>query len=167
TSYGKTIAIDAGSGAVLWTFTPSGYSSWAGSYRITNSSPVADPSRLYVYSAAPDGKIHKLAISNGDDVGSGGWPVSITMNPGRGLAVQSGKDGKLRLLALRRLSGKRGRTGGELQTVSTPGGQGLFSAPAVWRHRVYVATGDGVWCYALVRGRLKIAWKRGSAGTSP
>src|SRR5204862_4082406 len=51
TSYGKTIAIDAGSGAVLWTFTPSGYSSWAGSYRITNSSPVADPSRLYVYSA--------------------------------------------------------------------------------------------------------------------
>jgi hypothetical protein len=309
TSYGKTIAIDAGSGSILWTFTPSGYSSWAGSYRITNSSPVADPSRGYVYSAAPDGKIHKLAVANGGEVRSGPWPVSITQNPGRekigpalnyyrglvlaatggyvgdappyqghvavidartgrlvavwnglcsnrrglirpstcsesgaaiwaragvvvvpgsgnllvatgdgrfngrthwgdsvlmlkpragslirnwtprnyqelddndidlgstapallggGLAVQSGKDGKLRLLSLRRLSGKRGRTGGELQTVSTPGGQGLFSAPAVWRHRVYVGTDDGVWCYALVRGRLKVAWKRGNAGTSP
>src|SRR5665213_1580356 len=30
TTYGKTIAVDANSGAILWTFTPAGYSRWAG-----------------------------------------------------------------------------------------------------------------------------------------
>jgi len=43
TSYGRTIAVDAGSGAILWRFTPRGYSSLAGSSRITNSTPVAAP----------------------------------------------------------------------------------------------------------------------------
>src|SRR5690348_3165048 len=28
TTYGKTIAVDAASGAILWRFTPPGYSSW-------------------------------------------------------------------------------------------------------------------------------------------
>ena len=53
TSYGRTVAVDADSGDVLWRFTPQGYSSWAGSYRITHSSPIADPSRRFVYSEAP------------------------------------------------------------------------------------------------------------------
>ena len=46
TTYGRTIALDADSGRLLWRFSPSGYQGWAGSYRITNSTPVAvtDPS---------------------------------------------------------------------------------------------------------------------------
>src|SRR6266542_660270 len=56
TSYGKTLAIAAASGTVLWTFTPRGYGSWAGSERITNSTPIADPGRRFVYAAAPDGR---------------------------------------------------------------------------------------------------------------
>ena len=36
TTYGKTLAIDADSGKILWRFTPSGYDTWAGSRRITN-----------------------------------------------------------------------------------------------------------------------------------
>ena len=45
TTYGKTLAIDADSGRILWTFTPPGYGSWAGSAQITVASPLADPDR--------------------------------------------------------------------------------------------------------------------------
>src|SRR5262249_57637569 len=61
-----------------------------------------------------------------------------------GYAVQSGKDAKLRLLSLARLPGPNASKGGELQTVSTPGGAGLFSAPAVWRKTwLFVAADSG------------------------
>ena len=81
TTYGKTIGVDASSGATLWTFTPSSYSSVAGSAQVTTATPVADPSRRYVFAASPDGHIHKLRLSNGSQVRSGHWPVSITRNP--------------------------------------------------------------------------------------
>src|SRR5919198_3811610 len=81
TSYGRTVAVDASSGTILWTFTPEGYSSWAGSYRITNATPVADPSRRYVYAASPRGRIHKLAVASGAEVRSGSWPATITRDP--------------------------------------------------------------------------------------
>jgi outer membrane protein assembly factor BamB len=309
TSYGKTFAVDAKNGAILWRFTPAGYSSWAGSERITNSSPIADPSRRFIFVGAPDGTIHKLSVASGAEVRTASWPAAITRLPtreklgtalnfsrglvlattggflgdappyqghvaaidarsgrvvhvwnalcsnrhalivprtcvesgaaiwarsgavvdpatknllvatgngrfdgrtnwsdsvlmlspsaarllrnwtprdearlaegdvdlgstapallGHGLAVQSGKDGKLRLLRLRTLGGRLGVTGGELQTLPTPGGAGLFSTPAVWRNRVFVATDSGVWCYSLSRGRLRVAWRRSPGGTSP
>lgn len=75
TTYGKTIAIDAGAGDVLWEYTPSGFSSWAGSAQITNSTPVADPDRQHIYAAAPDGAVRKLAIANGHVV----WTTAITL----------------------------------------------------------------------------------------
>jgi outer membrane protein assembly factor BamB len=311
TSYGRTIAVDASSGAILWTFTPPDYSSSTGSYRITNASPIADPTRRFVYAAAPDGRIYKLAVASGAEVRSGSWPVTITRDPthekigvalnyarglvlaatggylgdappyqghvaaidartgrlvhvwnalcsnrhtlfvprtcaqsdaaiwaragvvvapgtgnllvatGNGpfdgrtswgdsvlmlspnatrllhswtprdqaalnsgdvdlgstapalltstLAVQGGKDAKLRLLAVPRLGGKLGRTGGELQTVSTT--SALYSAPAVVRSgsavRIFVGTSDGTSCYLLQKGRLRAAWHQGDAGTSP
>src|SRR5205807_7522551 len=64
-SYGKTLAIDAANGAILWRFTPPEYNSFAGSYRITNSTPVADPDRQFIYAAAPDGFVRKLAVADG------------------------------------------------------------------------------------------------------
>jgi outer membrane protein assembly factor BamB len=313
TSYGKAVAVDATSGRVLWTFTPSGYNTWAGSDRITNSSPVTDPSRRWIYSASPDGKIHKLAVANGRE--ATGWPVTITKLPtrekigaalnysrglvlaatggyygdtppyqghvvaisassgrlahvwnslcsdrhalispptcsasdsaiwarsgvvversghllvatgngpwdgktnwgdsvlelspdasallqnwtptnqeglnrsdtdigstapallGNGLAVQSGKDGKLRLLDLTKLNGKGGAgpvTGGELQTLSTPSGSGLFSAPAVWHHAdrtwLFVSDFSASAAYVLNGRRLIEVWNVDPAGTSP
>src|SRR5579859_147694 len=81
TSYGKTEAIDATTGRVAWRFTPSGYSTWAGSAQITNSSPLLSTDRRYVYAASPDGKVHKLALANGKE--ARGWPVSITKLPSR------------------------------------------------------------------------------------
>ncbi len=314
TSYGKAVAVDASSARVLWTFTPPGYSTWAGSDQITNSSPVADPSRRWIYSASPDGKIHKLAVATGRE--APGWPVTITKLPtrekigvslnysrglvlaatggyygdtppyqghvaaisassgrlvhvwnslcsdrhtlispstcpasdsaiwarsgvvvepgsgkllvatgnapwngttnwgdsvlelsrdastllqnwtpadqqslntgdvdlgstapallGNGLAVQSGKDGKLRLLDVAKLNGKGGAgpvLGGELQTLSTPSGSGLFSGPAVWHHGgktwLFVSDFSASAAYVLNERRLSEVWHANVAGTSP
>src|SRR3954470_2075027 len=79
TTYGKTVAVDATSGAVLWTFTPPGYSSWAGSAQITTATPVADPSRQFIYAASPGGVVYKLSVADGRSV----WGVSITRLPSR------------------------------------------------------------------------------------
>jgi outer membrane protein assembly factor BamB len=91
---------------------------------------------------------------------------------GSGLAVQSGKDGKLRLLDLHRLNGHGGAspaTGGELQTLQLDGG--LFSAPAVWREGgrtwVFVSTFSGTRAYELTGRRLRLVWSRAAGGTSP
>jgi outer membrane protein assembly factor BamB len=93
---------------------------------------------------------------------------------GGGLAVQSGKDGKLRLLDLGKLNGRGGAgpvTGGELQTLSTPSGSGLFSAPAVWRNGrttwLFVSDFSATAAYVLKGRRLSQAWHVSSAGTSP
>ena len=316
TTYGKTLAVDARSGRILWRYVPSGYKRVVRSAQITTATPVADPSRRYVYTASPDGLVHKLAVANGRELRTGGWPVSVTrdatheklaaafnfsrglvlvttggyigdappyqghvvairattgaivsvfnslcsdrhtlivpsscsardsaiwarsgavvdpetgnllvatgngpwngstnwgdsvleLSPdasrlfqnwtptdqreleagdtdlgstapallGGGLALQGGKDGKLRLLNLRRLNGTAhaaARKGGELQTLSTPGGVDLFTAPAVWHQGrttwAFVADGAGTAGYRLVKGRLRRAWQNGHAGTSP
>ena len=60
TSYGRTLAIDARTGAKLWQFTPSDIGSYAGSAQFTTASPTADPDHRDVYAATPDGEIHKL-----------------------------------------------------------------------------------------------------------
>jgi PQQ-like domain len=78
TTYGKTLAIDADSGRTLWTFTPPGLSRWAGSSQITTTSPSADPNRKFVYTASPNGLIHKLSLSDGREASTGSWPVSVT-----------------------------------------------------------------------------------------
>jgi outer membrane protein assembly factor BamB len=91
------------------------------------------------------------------------------------LALQGGKQGVLDLLDLRRLNGTTGpassHTGGELQSLSSPGGGQVLTAPAVWtsggRTYVFVADGSGTAAYGLRGGRLHIAWQDGSAGTSP
>ncbi len=316
TSYGRTVAIDASTGALLWTFTPPGYAGWAGSAQITNASPIADPDRLFVYAASPNGLIHKLSLEDGREDGAGAWPVSVTRDAtreklgaalnivgayviaatsgylgdgptyqghvvlidrasgavarvfntlcaerrsiiaprscsqsdsailsrggvvvepgGRRLLVDTGngawnggsdfgdsvleltlpslalrqeftptdqqtldgndldlgssapallgqqrvlvagKDGIMRVLDLERLDGRApgSRTlGGELQTLKTPGGAELFTAPAVW-HRaagttVYVADSAGTAAYAVRSGRLTPLWSSSTPGTSP
>ena len=311
TTYGRTIAIDAANGHIVWRHTPSGYSSLAGTYRITNATPVADPSRTAIYIAGPDGRIRKLAVSDGHEL----WSTAITLLPcrekiapalnfarglviaatggyvgdappyqghvvtlrrsngaivhvwnslcsdrhalinpsscrssdsaiwarsgavvepsgrllvatgngpwngrtdwgdsvlelsadarrllqnwtprnadelesadadlgstapallGGGLALQAGKDGKVRLLNLRRLNGTPragARKGGELQSLSTPGGVDLFTAPAVWHQGrttwTFVADGAGTAAYRLVKSRLRRVWQNSHAGTSP
>lgn len=314
-SYGRTFAIDASSGQILWTFTPPGYAGWRGSSQVTTATPLADPDRRSVYATSPDGRVHKLALADGHE--QAGWPVSITRRPstekiasalnidgpyvvavtggyfgdappyqghvvliGRAsgriaavfntlcanrrsiidpascaasdsaiwaregavvepggrrllvatgnapydgrtnfgdsvleldvprlrlhqaftpsdqgrlnatdqdlgssapallssrLAAMAGKDGILRVLRLSRLDGRAPsaprRTGGEVQTLSTPGGSGLFSSPAVWHHggrvTLFLADSSGTAAYALRRGRLRPVWSNSSPGNSP
>ena len=77
TTYGRTEAISAATGRVLWRYTPPTYDSYAGSARITNMSPIADPDRTAIYAGAPDGRIVKLAIKTGKVL----WSRSITRDP--------------------------------------------------------------------------------------
>ena len=81
TSYGRTLAIDAATGSILWQFVPPGIAGWEHTPQITTSAPAIDPGRRYLYAASPDGKIHKLAIADGSEVTAGGWPVTITLDP--------------------------------------------------------------------------------------
>jgi hypothetical protein len=81
TTYGRTLAIDATSGRILWTFTPPGYAGWAGTAQIATASPLADPDGLFVYAASPNGLIHKLSLADGAEDRSGSWPVSVTRDP--------------------------------------------------------------------------------------
>ncbi len=309
TTYGKTIAIDADSGTVLWEYTPTGYGGWAGTYQITTATPVADPDRAHLYAAAPDGQIRKLAVADG----SVSWSTAITNLPSRekiaaslnywhgrviattggyvgdappyqghvavldaasgqllhvwnvlcsdtlrllvpsgctqsdaaiwgragavidttdghifvatgnglwdgvhnwgdavleldslattllgnytptntaqlnstdtdlgstapvllggGLVAQGGKDGLIRLLNWPSMQGATAHKGGESETVSTPSGTDLFTAPAVLHTStttwMFAADGGGTAAWTLTGGRLVQAWQRGNAGTSP
>jgi hypothetical protein len=308
TTYGRTEAIDASSGRVLWRYTPAGYSSWAGTARITTATPAADPGRKWIYAASPDGRIQKLSVADGHlawrtritllpsrekiasalnywhgrviattggyigdappyqghvallaasngrllsvwnslcsnryqlispsscassdsaiwgragavvDTATGGLLVATgngdwngrtnwgdstvhlsadasrvlgswtptneaalqssdldlgSTSPvflGSGYLAQGGKDGKIRLLRLSKLS-PAGRTGGELQTISTPGATDLFTAPAVWhadgRTWFFVADNAGLAAWTLGGGRLHPVWSTSTPGTSP
>jgi hypothetical protein len=115
--------------------------------------------------------------SNDNDVGSTAPALLPPLGRYR-LAVQGGKDGRLRLLDLNRLNGTRGaagpRTGGELEDLGAPGGDQVLTAPAVWTHRgrpyVFVADGSGTAAYTVEIGRrprLVMLWSNGNGGTSP
>ena len=100
------------------------------------------------------------------DLGSG----SPALLPG-GLAWIAGKDAIQRVLNLSALDGSAPgtppHTGGELQTLPTPGGQQVFTAPAVWRDLLFVADDGGTAAYRLGGGRLSPVWSNGTPGTSP
>jgi glucose dehydrogenase len=74
TTYGKTLAIDANDGSILWRFTPASFTQLSGSARITNVTPVADPDRTEIYTASPDGNVEKLSVADGHAI----WTTPIT-----------------------------------------------------------------------------------------
>ena len=97
------------------------------------------------------------------------------------LALQTGKDGKLRLLDLSNLNGQGGpgRTGGEFGAVSdVPQGGGVLPQPAVWVNPAdgstwaFVANGNGIAGLKLVIGAggapsLMEQWQNTQGGSSP
>jgi outer membrane protein assembly factor BamB len=309
TTYGKTLAIDARDGSVLWRYTPPGFSSWSGSRQITTATPIADPNRDFIYAASPDGHIQKLSVADGRSL----WSTAITLLPsrekiasslnfdrghviavtggyigdappyqghvaildaasgrilhvwnslcsdnttlmqpghdcfasgsaiwgragavvdvhtgdmfvatgnaewdgrvnwgdaaialdangvmidnytptntnhlsdidadlgstspvllGNGYIAQGGKDGNIRILQFNRTRGVTPRQDGELQSVRTPSGGDLFTAPLVWRpgSTVWLIAADngGTAAWTFANGRLTEAWKNGTGGTSP
>ncbi len=104
--------------------------------------------------------------TNDLDLGSG----SPALLPGD-LAWIAGKDGIQRLINLAAMDGHAPgsppRTGGELQTLPTPGRQQIFTAPAVWNNLLFVADGGGTAAYRVSGARLHLLWQNGTPGNSP
>ncbi len=309
TTYGKTIAVDADQGAILWEYTPPKFDTWAGTRQITNSTPVADPDRESIYAAAPDGTVTKFAVSDGQVlwttpitqlplrekmdsplklfrghivavtggyigdrppyqghvaildaqtgkllhvwnslcsdrpglidpascptaqsaiwgrsgaaidsatgnifVATGNGPYDgktnwgdavIELNPdatqmlgnytpennaelnsrdldvgstspvllGGDIIAQGGKDGLIRLLNVKSISGTSPHAGGELQSVPTPSGGRLLTQPAVWRNGsetwLFAADSGGTAAWTFESGMLVAKWKNMNGGTSP
>jgi hypothetical protein len=77
TTYGRTIALDARTGARLWEYTPPVTSSLLGSAQVTNATPTADPDRQAIYVTDPHGIVRKLAVATGRVV----WSRRVLLNP--------------------------------------------------------------------------------------
>jgi hypothetical protein len=145
-----------------------------------------------VFSLDPDGTgsggkpldsytpVNFLNLQNTDeDLGS--TAPAILPAPGYSgrLALQSGKDGKLRLINLANLSGMGGpgHVGGEIQLINVPQGCEVLSALAVWVNPadsstwVFVANGCGISGLKLTvtAGVPSLAsqWQTGNGGFSP
>ncbi len=81
---GDLVALDAHSGAIVWT-----KSNPAGTCKINNgsstcyttASPAIDPSRFFVYTYGLDGKVHKYRVGDGLEITDGGWPQTATLKP--------------------------------------------------------------------------------------
>ncbi|HLY03782.1 MAG TPA: PQQ-binding-like beta-propeller repeat protein [Candidatus Cybelea sp.] len=74
TTTGITLGIGAMTGRILWKFESHGTT-------LTNSTPAADPSGLYIYAAGADGKVYKLSAATGRQAPSPGFPARITHLP--------------------------------------------------------------------------------------
>jgi outer membrane protein assembly factor BamB len=76
TQDGSILALDAATGATVWSAQP------AAGPMYTTSSPAIDPSWLYVYSYGLDGMVHKYQVGDGTEITTGGWPQLATLKPG-------------------------------------------------------------------------------------
>ncbi len=172
TTYGKTIAVNANTGAILWTYTPPNYASWVGSSQITNATPVADPNRQFVYTASPDGHVQKLAVADGHAA----WSTAVTLSAqsekiasslnyfaGRVIAVTGGYVGDAppyqgHVAILDAGSGQLLHVWNSLcsdQHTAILPSQCAHSGSAIWGRAgavidsatgdIYVATGNGLW----------------------
>ncbi|HXY29870.1 MAG TPA: PQQ-binding-like beta-propeller repeat protein, partial [Gemmatimonadaceae bacterium] len=90
---------------------------------------------------------------------------------GGGIIAQGGKDRTIRLLDVEQMRGMTPHKGGEKQSVPTPSGANLFTAPAVvsspkgtW---LFAGDGGGTAAWSYGGGQLRPMWKNANAGTSP
>ncbi len=78
------LALNAHTGAQVWaaSFPSTGAASQCSAGQcITNSTPVIDPNRRYIYTIGYDGYLHKLLVGSGAEVKTGGWPQLSTLKP--------------------------------------------------------------------------------------
>jgi len=72
---GRTIALDANVGTMVWSTEPPPGPRW------TTSSPAVDPRKALVYSYGLDGYVHRYLLDTGDEVLGTGWPQLVTLKP--------------------------------------------------------------------------------------
>jgi outer membrane protein assembly factor BamB len=163
TSSGTVSAVDADSGRVLWRFVPAGHSSWVNSYQITTSSPAGDPSRAFVYSAAPNGFIYKIRISTGAAVHAAGWPVRVTRDAAREkISSALNVNGNL-LLATTSSFGDVGDYQGHLIVIDRRSGHVVRVWNALCSHvRTLLKPGSCPWAGASIWARAGVVVQPGS-----
>jgi outer membrane protein assembly factor BamB len=90
---------------------------------------------------------------------------------GGDIIAQGGKDGLIRLLSIKAISGTSPHAGGELQSVSAPSGARLLTSPAVWHHGtatwLFAADNGGTAAWTFEGGKLVAQWKNTNGGTTP
>ena len=75
TMAGRTVALDARRGTIVWQTEPPAGPQW------TTSSPAVDPNLRFVYAYALDGQIHKYRIGSGTEIINSHWPQLVTLKP--------------------------------------------------------------------------------------
>jgi hypothetical protein len=108
---------------------------------------------------------------------SGGKTYHLLVQGGKGPAREGDSGAALRLLNRDNLrgTGSPGHLGGDLAVASTPGGDEVLTAPAVWSHAgypwVFYANGGGMAAYSVSRSggawHLRQMWSNGDGGTTP
>jgi outer membrane protein assembly factor BamB len=81
TRAGHIIALDARSGATLWSHQYPAGACLINASRgpcYTTSSPAIDPGRQFVYSYGLDGKVHKYQVGDGTEIINAAWPELVT-----------------------------------------------------------------------------------------
>jgi hypothetical protein len=127
TRNGHLVALDAYSGAKIWDVQFSGAN-------ITMSSPAIDPSRAFIYGVGLDGKIHKVAVGNGTETTTGGWPELATLKTsvekdGTALSIATTGGVSYLYLGAGGYDGDGGDYQGHLTTVNLgTGAQKVFNA---------------------------------------
>jgi outer membrane protein assembly factor BamB len=172
TTYGITVAIDADTGRVLWRFRPAGAASLAGSPQITTASPTVDPGHRFVFSASPNGLIHKLSLANGRQMH--GWPISMTRDPTREkLSTALVVNGTHLYVTMGGYSGDAPTYQGKVVVIDWAAARiaGVFNALCSDRRTIIVPTscpesGAAIWARAGVviepSGRLLVATGNGA-----
>jgi len=136
TKAGDLVAIDAHSGALIWSVHyPNALpaASCSGNECLTPSSPAIDPKRKYVYAYGLDGYLHKLQVGDGVEISGGGWPQLSTLKPGvekqsGALAVASVGSTSYLYTAMSAHNGDGGDAQGHLTTVNlNTGAQSVFN----------------------------------------
>lgn len=97
TKDGHVLAVDAATGATLWSHATNPSPPPAGQ-DYTTSAPAIDPNRQFVYFYGLDGNVHKYAVGTGAEMLSGGWPELATLKPdvekgSSALAIATAKNG--------------------------------------------------------------------------
>jgi hypothetical protein len=163
---GRTVALDAASGAQVWA-----QSVPAGACRINNgptpcyttSSPALDPNRQFVYSYGLDGKVHKYRVESGVEVTGGGWPETATLKAfdekgSSSLAIATARSGQSYLyVANGGYPGDQGNYQGHITAINlADGNQVVFNALCGNQAVHFTEPGSGTDCPQVTAG----VWSR-------
>lgn len=81
TSHGTVVALDAATGAIVWSQATSGPTVSNQACQIC-ATPAADPSRNWIYAAGNDAAVHRYNAATGEEDRTSPWPVTVTLMNG-------------------------------------------------------------------------------------